>query len=119
MITQQLSPKLESAIKPILALSPHEQLQVITVLLQTLFGWSEEKTETTRLSANRTEKQTRAYGIRKGEFVVPDDFDDPLFKEQSNMEQTRPVGLCEGEFVVPDDFDDPLPDYSLDAFEGR
>lgn len=31
----------------------------------------------------------------------------------------RPVGLAAGEFVVPDDFDDPLPDDLLDAFEGR
>ena len=31
----------------------------------------------------------------------------------------RPVGLATGEFVVPDDFDDPLPDEVLDAFEGR
>jgi len=31
----------------------------------------------------------------------------------------RPVGLAAGEFVVPDDFDDPLPDDILDAFEGR
>jgi antitoxin (DNA-binding transcriptional repressor) of toxin-antitoxin stability system len=31
----------------------------------------------------------------------------------------RPVGLAEGEFVVPNDFDDPLPDDLLDAFEGR
>ena len=31
----------------------------------------------------------------------------------------RPVGLSTGEFVVPDDFDDPLPDEVLDAFEGR
>jgi antitoxin (DNA-binding transcriptional repressor) of toxin-antitoxin stability system len=31
----------------------------------------------------------------------------------------RPVGLAAGEFVVPDDFDDPLPDELLDAFEGR
>ena len=31
----------------------------------------------------------------------------------------RPAGLCKGEFVVPDDFDDPLPDNVLDAFEGR
>ncbi len=31
----------------------------------------------------------------------------------------RPYGLCKGEFVVPDDFDDPLPDYLLDAFEGK
>jgi antitoxin (DNA-binding transcriptional repressor) of toxin-antitoxin stability system len=31
----------------------------------------------------------------------------------------RPIGLARGEFVVPDDFDDPLPDDILAAFEGR
>ena len=31
----------------------------------------------------------------------------------------RPYGLCAGEFVVPDDFDDPLPDDVIAAFEGR
>ena len=31
----------------------------------------------------------------------------------------RPMGLAAGEFVVPDDFDDPLPDELLDAFEGK
>jgi antitoxin (DNA-binding transcriptional repressor) of toxin-antitoxin stability system len=31
----------------------------------------------------------------------------------------RPVGLAASEFVVPDDFDDPLPVDLLDAFEGR
>ena len=31
----------------------------------------------------------------------------------------RPWGLAEGEFVVPDDFNDPLPDDVLDAFEGK
>lgn len=31
----------------------------------------------------------------------------------------RPIGLCAGEFVVPDDFDDPLPEEILAAFEGR
>lgn len=30
----------------------------------------------------------------------------------------RPSGLAGGEFVVPDDFDDPLPDDILAAFEG-
>ncbi len=30
----------------------------------------------------------------------------------------RPSGLCEGEFIVPDDFDDPLPEEILRAFEG-
>jgi len=31
----------------------------------------------------------------------------------------RPIGLAAGEFVVPDDFDDPLPEELLNAFEGR
>lgn len=31
----------------------------------------------------------------------------------------RPVGLCAGEFVVPDDFDEPLPEEILNSFEGK
>jgi antitoxin (DNA-binding transcriptional repressor) of toxin-antitoxin stability system len=31
----------------------------------------------------------------------------------------RPFGLAKADFVVPDDFDDPLPDDLLDAFEGQ
>jgi prevent-host-death family protein len=31
----------------------------------------------------------------------------------------RPSGLAEGQFVVPDDFDDPLPDEIQRLFEGR
>jgi len=37
----------------------------------------------------------------------------------TETETLRPVGLAAGEFVVPDDFDDPLSDELLDAFEGR
>jgi antitoxin (DNA-binding transcriptional repressor) of toxin-antitoxin stability system len=37
----------------------------------------------------------------------------------TETETLRPVGLAAGEFVVPDDFDDPLPDELLDAFNGR
>ncbi len=33
--------------------------------------------------------------------------------------QKRPFGLCAGEFVVPDDFDEPLPDEILTLFEGK
>jgi len=29
----------------------------------------------------------------------------------------RPFGLCKGEFTVPDDFNEPLPDDTLDLFE--
>ena len=31
----------------------------------------------------------------------------------------RPIGLAKGDFVVPDDFDDPLPDDVLEQFEGK
>jgi antitoxin (DNA-binding transcriptional repressor) of toxin-antitoxin stability system len=31
----------------------------------------------------------------------------------------RPIGLAKGEFVVPDDFDDPLPEDVLELFEGK
>lgn len=31
-------------------------------------------------------------------------------RPMTETEKLRPVGLAEGEFVVPDDFDDPLPD---------
>ncbi len=31
----------------------------------------------------------------------------------------RPFGLCKGEFHVPDDFDSPLPDYIIEEFEGK
>ncbi len=32
--------------------------------------------------------------------------------------ELRPYGLCEGDFVVPDDFDEPLPENILQDFEG-
>jgi uncharacterized protein (DUF433 family) len=31
----------------------------------------------------------------------------------------RPIGLAAGDFVVPDDFDDPLPDDIVDAFKDK
>ena len=36
-----------------------------------------------------------------------------------NSKNLRPFGLCKGEFVVPDDFDAPLPEDILNAFEGK
>lgn len=35
------------------------------------------------------------------------------------MGERRPFGLARGEFVVPDDFDDPLPEDILRSFEGE
>jgi len=37
----------------------------------------------------------------------------------ASNKQLRPFGLCKGEFTVPDDFDAPLPEDLLDVFEGR
>jgi antitoxin (DNA-binding transcriptional repressor) of toxin-antitoxin stability system len=34
-----------------------------------------------------------------------------------NKKPRRPFGLCKGEFVVPDDFNDPLPDDILNRWE--
>jgi hypothetical protein len=31
--------------------------------------------------------------------------------------QPRPFGLCTGEFIVPDDFDEPLSEEILNAFD--
>jgi hypothetical protein len=31
----------------------------------------------------------------------------------------RPVGLAKGQFTVPDDFNEPLPDEVLRSFEGK
>lgn len=39
--------------------------------------------------------------------------------QKNHKKPSRPFGLCKGEFTVPDDFDAPLPDDILDAFEGK
>lgn len=39
--------------------------------------------------------------------------------EMEKYKQLRPYGLCEGEFVVPEDFDEPLPRDILNLFEGK
>ncbi|MEB3885943.1 type II toxin-antitoxin system Phd/YefM family antitoxin [Lyngbya sp. CCY1209] len=33
------------------------------------------------------------------------------------QKKRRPIGLCEGEFIVPDDFNDPLPEEIIDLFD--
>lgn len=37
--------------------------------------------------------------------------------DETETKELRPIGLAKGEFVVPDDFDDPLPDDILADFE--
>lgn len=39
--------------------------------------------------------------------------------ETNRTQSLRPIGLAEGQFVVPDDFDDPLPEEIQRLFEGR
>jgi antitoxin (DNA-binding transcriptional repressor) of toxin-antitoxin stability system len=36
----------------------------------------------------------------------------------SNGEGLRPYGVCAGDFVVPEDFDEPLPDKTIKLFGG-
>ena len=36
---------------------------------------------------------------------------------ESELTELRPIGLAKGEFIVPDDFDEPLPDEVLAEFE--
>ncbi len=42
-----------------------------------------------------------------------------LSDTENVVESLRPFGLCKGEFHVPDDFDAPLPEYILKEFEGQ
>jgi len=39
----------------------------------------------------------------------------PISTNQKHKEP-RPIGLCEGEFVVPDNFNDPLPEEIINLF---
>lgn len=48
-----------------------------------------------------------------------DDIEVTIRIHQSSSAGRRPFGLAAGEFVAPDDFDDPLPEEILREFEGR
>ena len=37
-------------------------------------------------------------------------------QSSTSSKQLRPFGLCAGEFVVPDDFNEPLPDEIINQF---
>ena len=43
----------------------------------------------------------------------------PFLSSGETGKRLRPYGLAKGQFRVPDDFNDPLPDELLTAFEGR
>ena len=42
---------------------------------------------------------------------------DRIVESYRQQNKKRPIGLAKGEFIVPDDFNDPLPDEILDLFE--
>lgn len=42
-----------------------------------------------------------------------------ILENEQPLINLRPFGLCAGDFVVPDDFDEPLPAEILKAFEGE
>ena len=44
---------------------------------------------------------------------------DRVVESYRRENKQRPIGLAKGEFVVPDDFNDPLPDEILDLFEPK
>ncbi len=44
---------------------------------------------------------------------------DKIVETYRQQNKLRPIGLAKGEFVVPDDFNEPLPDEILDLFEPK
>ena len=44
---------------------------------------------------------------------------DRVVESYRRENKQRPIGLAKGEFVTPDDFNDPLPDEILDLFEPK
>ncbi|MGK7894370.1 MAG: DUF2281 domain-containing protein [Xenococcus sp. (in: cyanobacteria)] len=44
---------------------------------------------------------------------------DRIVESYRQQNKRRPIGLAKGEFTVPDDFNDPLPDEILDLFEPK
>ena len=60
--------------------------------------------------------------VKKGETIILCERNVPFaeigpIKPESR--QLRPIGLDKGRFIVPENFNDPLPDWLLDAFEGK
>ena len=41
---------------------------------------------------------------------------DAILKTYQQNNKKRPLGLCEGEFIVPDNFNEPLPDEIIESF---
>jgi hypothetical protein len=56
----------------------------------------------------------KEYANPKAEFKVIVSLPD-----EEALDSPRPFGLCKGEFCVPDDFDAPLPENIIKEFEGQ
>jgi len=79
-----LSPKLQPFIKGFLDLSPQEQFQFITIVLQNLFGIQKMDELITLKPQEMLNSQVPIKaGSAKGLITIADDFDEPLedFKE--------------------------------------
>jgi prevent-host-death family protein len=57
--------------------------------------------------------------VQAGETVIVTQAGTPVAEIKPPLSQQRPFGLAKGEFVVPNDFDEPLPEHILDEFESR
>jgi antitoxin (DNA-binding transcriptional repressor) of toxin-antitoxin stability system len=57
--------------------------------------------------------------VRQGETVIVGPSTKAIDDTEVPKGVKRPYGLAKGEFVVPTDFDDPLPDDIQPYFEGR
>lgn len=55
----------------------------------------------------------REYAIPEAEFRVV-----VSLPKEADFRSPRPFGLCKGDFLVPEDFDAPLPEYLIREFEG-
>ena len=56
---------------------------------------------------------------KQDELPVTNEDIDRIVESYRKQNKKRPIGLAKGEFVVPDDFNDPLPDEILDLFEPK
>ena len=60
--------------------------------------------------------------VKKGETIILCERDVPIAEFRPIERETRrprPIGLYKGRFTVPPSFFEPLPDWLLDAFEGK
>jgi antitoxin (DNA-binding transcriptional repressor) of toxin-antitoxin stability system len=60
--------------------------------------------------------------VKKGETIILCERNVPIAEIRPikpENRQPRPIGLDKGRLVVPENFNDPLPDWLLDAFEGK